>query len=382
MCNCECHCESPRFADDLLFVFSFVQLAGLLHDVGHGPFSHLWEGVVHQGPDKTCKFFPDIVRCVILIKAYFVGTHEQQSIDLIKHMMIVNNISLHHELDNHEYALKLITSLITADTKAWKELLKPEEMFITEIVSNYFCKIDVDKCDYILRDTHYVQDSVEIKPFIEFLQRARIVYDSHGTSHIGYHCEDFPMIENLFYNRAYLHMNIYQHCQVAGVEKMVKDICSKASAGGIKIADLPLAEVHRDCDAYLQLDDFVLNVIKQSSIDNDLVREAQKILERLQNGRLYNMVWESPDGSSDDVFNSLVDKFGSVFCVVNKEIPKAEVPSNVPLYIIHNNNIQLVQMASSLKLSYKSQMIFCVEPDEKLNEDIRAFIVSLNNNNI
>lgn len=291
-------------------------------------------------------------------------------------MVKVDKIRLDDSPEMHSFALRLITSLITADAEVWQEILKPEEMFITEIVSNKFCCIDVDKCDYILRDTLHVKDFVNIKPFIEFMDGARIVFDASGTSHIGYHVKAFDLIENLFYNRAYLHMNIYQYFQVAGAERMVKDICSKASAGGIKIDDLPLAQVHRDCAAYLQLDDSVLDLIEKSTIDDDSVREAQKTLDDLKSGRLYNMVWEDSDCSCEALFEALGEKFGPIFRIVSKVIPKAEVPKNVPLY----NDGKLIPTTSNLKLSYKSQMIFCVDPDKQVNEDIKSFIDSLNNN--
>lgn len=296
---------------------------------------------------------------------------------MVEHMIGSNNIRLHESSDLNGIALRLITSLITGDCATWKELLKPEEMFITEIVSNKFCHIDVDKCDYILRDEFHVKEFVSLKPFSDFLQRARIVFDESGTSHIGYHCDDFKFIENLFYNRAYLHMNIYQHHRVAGAERMVKDICVQSAAGGVTVANLPLTEVHMNSDAYLKLDDTVLDLIKSSGIDDHRVREAKKILKNLSDGRHYSMIWESCDDNGKTVFDALVNKFGPIFCIIEKVIPSAEVPSNIPLY---NDSGDVVSMRSELKLSYMSSMIYCLNPDDIIDKNVKNFIDSLNNN--
>lgn len=345
--------NSEQKIDELLK--KCVILGGLLHDIGHGPFSHLWEGVVHQGMDKS-------------------WTHEVQSQLMIEHMIKVNEIKLHESPDHHNFALRLITSLITGDYKTWAELLKPEEFFITEIVSNKLCNIDVDKFDYILRDNHYLNGHVALKSFIAFMERARIVVGTNGISHIGYHVNDFELIENLFFDRAYLHVNVYQHHQVAACEKMVKDICVKAAAGGVKIANLPLTEVHHDQSAFLQLDDSVLDVIEASEIDHPEVKEAQRILKNLNDGRHYTLVWESNEDNKI-VNDSLVKKFGDIFCTVPKRIPSAEVPTNIPMY---NDNGDTVPMTSSLRLSFESKMIFCVEPEKVKN--VKNLVDSLNNN--
>lgn len=123
---------------------------------------------------------------------------------MIEHLIRKNNIKLHDDEKTHNVALKLLTSLVNADTDVWEELLAPEEMFITEIVSNKFCKIDVDKIDYLLRDSRCAEkiDGIDVRPFIGFWKRARIVFDKNGRSHVGYHDGDFEIIENLFYNRA------------------------------------------------------------------------------------------------------------------------------------------------------------------------------------
>ncbi|CRL00100.1 CLUMA_CG013381, isoform A [Clunio marinus] len=334
-----------------------VVLAGLLHDIGHGPFSHLWEGVVREGKYKT-------------------WTHEQQSIEMINHMVTSYNIKLDNSPENHEYALKLIFSLIAGDAKSWTQLLKPQEIFLTEIVSNKFCNVDVDKCDYLLRDTHYVRSMVEVKPFIEFLTRAKIVYDDDGTSHIGYHENDFHLIENMFFNRAYFHNNIYQHYKVVGVEKMVRDILVKCDAGGFMLSDHRLSEVQSDPSKYLSLDDSVLEQIKDSNLDNQLMNDGKKIYENLTKGKLYTMVWENLD-EDKTIFKALIDKFGTIFCEVRKLIPSAEVPLNIPLY---NDQGTRTSKKSNLKLSFKSTLIYCVDADDVTVNNVKNFLNSLNNN--
>lgn len=299
---------------------------------------------------------------------------------MIEHLITANDIKLHESPELHNFALRLITSLITADCEVWLELLEPQEMFLTEIVSNKFCNIDVDKCDYILRDNHHVKQFVVLKPFVGFFERARIVFDLKGTSHIGYHVDDYSLIENLFYNRAYLHMNVYQCHQVAGAERMVKDICGKGDAGGVTINNLPLTEVHQDGNAFLKLDDSVLDLIKQSKLNNESLRNAQNLLNDLNSGRLYTMVFESHDDDcARECIDMLVKKFGSIFCTVEKAIPCAEVPSNIPLY---NDDELLIKKTSSLQLSFRSLMIYCTTSDETILNNVKNFIDSIKNNNI
>lgn len=295
---------------------------------------------------------------------------------MIEHMINSNNIRLDECPEKHDFAVKLITSLITGDSDVWKDLLEPEEMFITEIVSNKFCNVDVDKCDYLLRDHHYLKGHVAFKPFVDFLQRARIVFDSEGTSHVGYHLDDFELIENMFINRAYFHMNVYQMHQVAAAERMVKDICMHGDAGGVTIAGQPLTEVQRESSAFLQLDDSVLDLIDQSKLDNQSIRNAQDTLRALNEGRHYSLVWESCDDDRQ-VTDQLLKKFGKIFCEVEKVIPAAEVPSNIPLY---SDNGDIVEMTSNLKLGYKSTMVYCTTFDVVLTKNIKNYIDSFNNN--
>lgn len=178
-------------------------MAGLLHDLGHGPYSHMWERVVHAGDDKE-------------------WAHETSSSDMVRRLVEKNNIRLWSNDEDHNYCIDLITSLITGDTCRQEQLLEPNMMFLTEIVSNKYCNIDVDKIDYILRDSFHVLHSFELIDFKPFLERAKVVrdLDNPNISHIGYFCGDFQLVENLFINRANLHTQIYQNRFVACAEQL------------------------------------------------------------------------------------------------------------------------------------------------------------------
>lgn len=146
-------------------------------------------------------------------------THEEQSRQMMLSLIKNNNIILADTESLHEYSLNLITALITGDSTAWKEYLTPDLIFLTEIVSNKYCQIDVDKWDYLLRDAYHLKNHIEIKDFSKMFDGAKVV-KVNGVSHIGYRCEDYTMIENLFENRARLHMEIYQNIGVISCEQM------------------------------------------------------------------------------------------------------------------------------------------------------------------
>jgi HD superfamily phosphohydrolase len=101
-----------------------ITLAGLLHDLGHGPFSHLFD---HCAAAKIgC---PDY-------------KHETQSARLVEH--IVDRM----HIDIEPSTVRLIQSLILGDSTAH------DYKWIFDIVCNKRNSVDVDKFDYISRDTH------------------------------------------------------------------------------------------------------------------------------------------------------------------------------------------------------------------------------------
>lgn len=318
----------------------------------------MWEHCVHQ----SCPSNQD-------------WTHEKQSVALIKDMIVSNKISLHSDRVIHEYCVELISSLITGDYEVWNRLLKPSEIFLTEIVSNKFCNIDVDKHDYLLRDYFYVHH--EIESFEDFFKHARIVNDERGISHIAYHVNDFQLIENMFTNRANYHNEVYQLAEVAGIEKQLRDLCVLADRGGLKIGGISITKVQRVCSLYLQLDDTVIDLVRTSKIDNQYMNEAKKLLKHLDENQFYKFIYESHNqDDSNSMYEDLVSKFGDNFCIVDKKIPNSAIPKNIPLY---NDDGVTVEKESKLNLGYESVLIFYKAFDDNVYKNILNFI---NNNNL
>ncbi|KAI7810782.1 putative deoxynucleoside triphosphate triphosphohydrolase SAMHD1-like [Triplophysa rosa] len=113
-----------------------VQIAGLCHDLGHGPFSHLFD----------IMFIPEI----------------RGSVEMFQHMLETNELREDMKVYglNPDEDLLFITELIqgvnTSDTPWTARGRTEEKSFLYEIVANKRNGIDVDKWDYFARDCHHL----------------------------------------------------------------------------------------------------------------------------------------------------------------------------------------------------------------------------------
>lgn len=145
----------------------------LLHDIGHGPFSHTLEST--------------------LISDFH---HEQMTLELMK--------KLNEEFDG---ALGTAISIFTGQHP------KP---FLHQLISS---QLDIDRLDYIKRDSMFtgvIEGGIGIDRIIKTLRvrKGQMVIERKGIY----------AIENYITARRLMHMQVYQHKTVLGADKLLRAV--------------------------------------------------------------------------------------------------------------------------------------------------------------
>lgn len=172
-----------------------VNIAALLHDVGHGPFSHTWEYICdgnyhHEENARTCV---DII---------FKDCLSDWKVD-------------------QSYAKELIKGLIEGDRSCLRD---KQYGFLFDVVNNKTCDVDVDKWDYLLRDCKLAYDSSMPKVNMDFEDVFLNARASDDRSRIEFRYCDFRKIYDIFETRSIFHIHIYQPPKNICMEMIMKHI--------------------------------------------------------------------------------------------------------------------------------------------------------------
>ena len=232
-----------------------VKLAGLLHDVGHGPFSHVFDNIVIN---KSCK------------------KHEQRSRDIVED--IFKEVGTSKDF-NSAYMIDNIKEMIEPTTDNYKQ--NP----LLNIVNNSLNSIDVDKFDYLLRDPRHIGLDYSFDPYRilnkSIVNNQQIIYDPSLTSNII----------DMFLTRYRFHKDIYNHKTVKLIEVMLGDALLYANDhynfSNISSNDL------------LKYDDSIYNTLLFTN--NKELSISKNILSRIETRDLYKQVWTGNDKSAEEI---------------------------------------------------------------------------------
>jgi len=220
-----------------------VQMAGLLHDVGHGPFSHLFDDLFLENNMSP------------------MANHEQRSVAIVGSLLEESEFSYSPE------EVAFVQSLIAPS--------KGQKGFLYDIVANQVSHLDVDKMEYIKRDSRacglsqggFDTDTMRI------INAARVI-----DGRICYHHKVYEDIYNLFQTRYRLHTTVYRHPAVVAIHHMVSD--------ALRLSGLPLEQSIDNLDTFCKYDDTVLDTLRFSTHQ----KESRDIIRRIDERRLYKVV--------------------------------------------------------------------------------------------
>ena len=212
-----------------------ISIAGLIHDIGHGPYSHLFDDIVSK--DKQHEFRSGIILKMMNAK-YKLGFDEDE-----------------------------ITFII--------DVINPtQEGYKYQIVSNKN-GIDVDRFDYLMRDIHMTGLNYGIE-FQRIMDYSKII-----DGKVKYSDKVKTNIEDFFHIRFIMYREVYNHRTVRGLEHMMKKYLQLIEPD-VNIKDI--VDSH-DIEKFLEFDDSIFN-------RKDISEEAKNIVLRMKTRNIYKIVGE------------------------------------------------------------------------------------------
>ena len=199
------------------WIIELIKIAALCHDIGHGPYSHLFDDVFIKSSS---------------LKDHKLANHEQRSCMLVERIVEESEI-LSYFITNDD--IKFIQSVIDPD--------ESRKGFIYEIVSNNKNGIDVDKIDYLERDALHtgIKTGFDYSKLIKniLIIDNMIVYPEQADRDIY----------NLFTTRHAMHLCVYGHKGTISAQYIILEI--------MKIVDkvLNLSESILDIDEFFEMTD-------------------------------------------------------------------------------------------------------------------------------
>jgi HD superfamily phosphohydrolase len=249
-------CERLKITDEEC---EQVRLAALLHDIGHGPFSHVSEHLLDKHVPKPEEGGPVLEKI-----------HEKITVNIVENDSEIRKIL---SCEERQFVIEMIEGKTTRD-------------FQRDIVSS---DLDADKMDYLLRDSYFAGVKYGTYDLEKIIESCRV--DRRGNeSYLAISSEGIHALEQLLLAKQHMTQQVYHH--------RVRSISDAMIIRGIELA------IHEDNQELKRLyqydgtpefsknymeyhDERLIDILKRCNEE-----KACNIFKRLYERRLFKMIGE------------------------------------------------------------------------------------------
>ncbi len=250
-----------------------IRLSGLMHDLGHGPYSHAFEEAILMSSKE--------------LKAKNLGDHEKVTTALIKHGEIWEKLG---EAETN-YGLNGLRELVI-DVLSEYDLKTPMiTRLLQKTIKNWVYPADI--MDFLLRDSYYT--GTREYGTIDYY---RLIFYSYPFKDLIVLDEKALFsLKGFLQSRTHMFESVYFHPVCRSFDHMVQVMMKKASEK-LELESRVLSIIEGDPKRYLELDDYsILYMIWRLEDESGDVREAKMLLKDLLERK---MRWK-PIGTSIDI---------------------------------------------------------------------------------
>jgi HD superfamily phosphohydrolase len=284
-----------------------LRLAGLLHDIGHGPFSHVSEQIMKKCTGEK------------ILKDYKKHYKAQDTHELMSILLIQKNKEIREILDPEE-----IDEIV-------RLLQKPERRDIgKDIISG---PLDADKLDYLLRDSYFAGVKYGVFDLDKIVESLTPIKISTEETQLGISEEGIYAVEQLLLARYHMKTQVYHH--------RIRRITDAMLIRGIEYALEEKIEGIRNFYTFQDTDDFLEAYVQC---------DDKKLIDRISS---------NGEGISSEYFNRIKER-KLLKEVIAVEISEVNFPDSISLKNISTMSEEEKQMRV---IRDKAAKLFSIDSD-------------------
>lgn len=375
---------SHLFGDDPAKV-RILRLAGLLHDIGHGPFSHQFDEVVYK--NMGLEDGHDEYREKILLEYMPKAMNKvfERAPEKLKNAVLEDLNMVLGEVGNLENAFRKVMEKVVETYKG-----ENEGTIEFAVIQG---PLGADRMDFVLRDSYFAGTRGFGTGSLDRLVRNSMVVEKDGKKFLAYNIKVIDEIYTTLFGRFMMYKNVYFHKTSRAADLMIQDLLE------LCYRPLKLKERVENLETFMELTDqriineveiYFNQIVEEYNISSfeetkekilnfeidlqpvelDIVM-AYEIVERLKNRDFWKTILETPfsvEGIDPSAASQgfAMDILQKIRLRLEKAVEISDESDREELLKILSNFDEIFKVDTPYKLSL-------VHPDEFLKSNIYIY---------